>query len=177
MGVRLLAIAWGLTEASVFFIVPDVLLTYLVLKDPRRAAKACLWVLVGSLVGGTAMFCWGNYDLKGTEEFLTQIPAIDEELLNKVEQQIDDDGVKATFFGPITGRPYKIYAVYAGAKDISFPSFLLVSIPARLLRFILLTWITWWVANKLLTKLQTRQKAFVLTAVWIAFYSWYFSVM
>ena len=31
------------------------------------------------------MFCWGNYDLKGAEEFLTQIPAIDEELLNKVD--------------------------------------------------------------------------------------------
>ena len=123
------------------------------------------------------MFCWGNYDLKGTEEFLTQIPAIDEELLNKVEQQIDDDGVKATFFGPITGRPYKIYAVYAGAKDISFSSFLLVSIPARLLRFILLTWITWWIANKLLPKLQTRKQAFVLTAVWISFYSWYFAIM
>ena len=173
MGVKLLAIAWGLAEATVFFIVPDVLLTYLALKDPRRATKACLWTLVGGIV----MFCWGHYDPKSAAGFLTQIPAIDEELLNKVEQQIDDDGVKATFFGPMAGRPYKIYAVYAGAKDISFPSFLLVSIPARLLRFILLTWITWWVANKLLTKLQTRQKAFVLTAVWIAFYSWYFSVM
>ena len=169
----LLAIAWGLIEASVFFIVPDILLTYLALKDPRRATKACLW----ALVGGTAMFSWGNYDLKGAERFLTEIPAIDKQLLQKVEGQIENDGVKATFYGPITGRPYKIYAVYAGAKDISFPSFLLVSIPARLLRFILLTWITWWVANKLLTKLQTRQKAFVLTAVWIAFYSWYFATM
>ena len=123
------------------------------------------------------MFCWGHYDPKSAAGFLAQIPAIDEELLNKVEQQIDDDGVKAIFFGPIAGRPYKIYAVYAGAKDISFPSFLLVSIPARLLRFILLAGITWWVASKLLTKLQTRKKAFVLTAVWIAFYSCYFAIM
>ena len=67
------------------------------------------------------MFCWGHYDPKSAAGFLTEIPAIDEELLNKVEQQIDDDGVKATVFGPIAGRPYKIYAVYAGAKDISFP--------------------------------------------------------
>ena len=174
---NLLAIAWGLIEASVFFIVPDILLTYLAIKNPRRATKACLWALVGALVGGTAMFYWGNYDLKGAERFLTEIPAIDKQLLQKVEEQIENDGVKATFYGPTAGRPYKIYAVYAGAKDISFPSFLLVSIPARLLRFILLTWITWWVASKLLTKLQTRQKAFVLTAVWIAFYSWYFATM
>lgn len=174
---NLLAIAWGLAEAIVFFIVPDVLLTYLALKDPKRATKACIWTLVGALVGGTAMFCWGNYDPKAAEGFLAEIPAIDEKLLNKVEQQIENNGVKATFYGPIAGRPYKIYAVYAGAKDISFPSFLLVSIPARLLRFILLAWITWWVASKLLTKLQTRKKAFVLTAVWIAFYSCYFAIM
>lgn len=172
-----LAIAWGLIEGSVFFIVPDILLTYLALKDPRRATKACLWALVGALVGGTAMFCWGNYNLKGAEGFLTEIPAIDKQLLQKVEGQIENDGVKATFYGPITGRPYKIYSVYAGAKGISFPSFLLVSIPARLLRFILLTWITWWVASKLLAKLQVRSRTLILSGIWIAFYGWYFSVM
>ena len=174
---NLLAIAWGLMEASVFFIVPDILLTYLALKDPRRATKACLWALVGALVGGTAMFCWGNYNLKGAEGFLTEILAIDKQLLKKVEGQIENDGVKATFYGPITGRPYKIYSVYAGAKGISFPSFLLVSIPARLLRFILLTWITWWVASKLLAKLQVRSRTLILSGIWIAFYGWYFSVM
>ncbi|MFP6892138.1 MAG: hypothetical protein VCA18_00205, partial [Opitutales bacterium] len=96
---NLLAIAWGLVEATVFFIVPDVLLTYLALKDPRRATKACIWTLVGALVGGTAMFCWGNYDPKGAEGFLAEIPAIDEKLLHKVEQQIENNGVKATFYG------------------------------------------------------------------------------
>jgi len=123
------------------------------------------------------MFCWGNYNLKGAEGFLTEIPAIDKQLLQKVEGQIENDGVKATFYGPITGRPYKIYSVYAGAKGISFPSFLLVSIPARLLRFILLTWITWWVASKLLAKLQVRSRTLILSGIWIAFYGWYFSVM
>ena len=177
MGVKLLAIAWGLAEATVFFIVPDVLLTYLALKDPRRATKACLWTLVGALVGGIVMFCWGHYDPKSAAGFLTQIPAIDEELLNKVEQQIDDDGVKATFFGPMAGRPYKIYAVYAGGKDVKFLTFFLISIPARLLRFILLTWITWWVASKLLAKLQVRSRTLILSGIWIAFYGWYFSVM
>ena len=75
---NLLAIAWGLVEATVFFIVPDVLLTYLALKDPRRATKACIWTLVGALVGGIVMFCWGHYDPKSAAGFLTQIPAIDE---------------------------------------------------------------------------------------------------
>ena len=173
MGVNLLAIAWGLIEASVFFIVPDILLTYLALKDPRRATKACLW----ALVGGTAMFSWGNYDLKGAERFLTEIPAIDKQLLQKVEGQIENDGVKAIFYGPIAGRPYKIYAVYAGGKEVDSLTFFLISIPARLLRFILLTWITWWVASKLLAKLQARSRTFILSGIWIAFYGWYFSVM
>ncbi|MFP6887223.1 MAG: hypothetical protein VB997_06650 [Opitutales bacterium] len=174
---KFLAVVWGLAEATIFFIVPDVLLTYLALKDPRRATRASLWALTGALVGGTAMFCWGAYDIDSAEKFLKRIPAIDGNLLNEVERQVEVSGARATFAGPIAGRPYKIYAVYSGAKEIDFPSFFLISIPARLLRFILLTWITWWVASKLLAKLQTRSTTFILSGIWIAFYGWYFSVM
>ena len=35
MKVKFLAAFWGLAEATIFFIVPDILLTYLALKDPR----------------------------------------------------------------------------------------------------------------------------------------------
>ena len=174
---KFLAVVWGLAEATIFFIVPDVLLTYLALKDPRRATKACLWALAGALVGGTAMFCWGAYDIDSAEKLLERIPAIDGNLLNEVERQVEVSGARATFIGPIAGRPYKIYAVYAGGKEVDFLTFFLISIPARLLRFILLTWITWWVASKLLAKLQTQTRAFILSGIWIAFYSWYFSVM
>ena len=85
------------------------------------------------------MFCWGAYDIGSAEKFLKRIPTIDGNLLNDVERQVEASGARATFGGPIAGRPYKIYAVYAGGKEVNFPSFFLISIPAHLLRFILLT--------------------------------------
>ena len=85
------------------------------------------------------MFCWGAYDIGSADQFLKRIPAIDGNLLNEVEGQVEASGARATFGGPIAGRPYKIYAVYAGGKEVNSPSFFLISIPAHLLRFILLT--------------------------------------
>ena len=41
--------------------------------------------------------------------------------------------------GPVRGTPYKIYAVEWGARGGSVPAFLLVSVPARWLRFVLTT--------------------------------------
>ena len=35
MGVNLVAFFWGLAEATLFFIVPDVFLTHLAIKIPR----------------------------------------------------------------------------------------------------------------------------------------------
>ena len=50
MGMRLkyLLAIWGLAEATVFFIVPDVILSFVALKEGKRATKLCLWTLAGA---------------------------------------------------------------------------------------------------------------------------------
>ena len=48
-----LAAIWGAAEATLFFIVPDVFLSWLALSDRRQALIACLYALLGALVGGT----------------------------------------------------------------------------------------------------------------------------
>jgi len=119
LGVNALAAAWGFAEATVFFIVPDVLLTLLGLRDGRRATWACLWALCGALAGGTVMYAWGFVDVPSAENLLVRIPAIDEGMLGDVKRQMDQDGTMAILVGPILGRPYKIYATYAGATGVS----------------------------------------------------------
>lgn len=178
MGVRTkyLAAVWGLAEATVFFIVTDVLLTSVALKDGKRATKLCLWALGGALVGGAIMFWWGSHDKESAENLLAKIPAIDFEMLEEVEGQVVEDGVEAAFIGPLTGRPYKIYATYAGSSGENLAVFLLVSVPARLLRFLALAWLTTAISKSLLRKKSSHFKTLLLTAIWVGFYGWYFSV-
>ena len=45
-----LAFAWGLAEATFFFIVPDVLLTRVALRDFHASVIASLWSVAGALV-------------------------------------------------------------------------------------------------------------------------------
>ena len=177
MKLKYLAAAWGLAEATVFFIVPDVLLTFVALQNGKRATKLCLWTLGGALVGGTIMFWWGSHDKGVAEDLLVEIPAIDLAMLEKVEGQIEEGGAKALFVGPITGRPYKIYAVNAGGTGVSYVTFLLVIVPTRLLRFLALAWLTTAISKSLLRKKSPRFKTLLQIAIWMGFYTWYFSVM
>jgi len=52
--------AWGFAEATLFFIVPDLLLTFIALYSFRRSVKVLAFILLGALVGGTLMFCAGQ---------------------------------------------------------------------------------------------------------------------
>jgi len=45
----LVAALWGLAEATLFFIVPDVFLSLVALRDRRAALVACGWAIPGHL--------------------------------------------------------------------------------------------------------------------------------
>ena len=51
-----IAAAWGLAEATLFFIVPDVLLTWLAGFRPRLVWRAVAACLGGALLGGLLMY-------------------------------------------------------------------------------------------------------------------------
>ncbi len=177
MKLKYLVAIWGLAEATVFFIVPDVLLTCVALKDGKRATKLCLWTLGGALLGGMVMFWWGFHDKESTENLLVEIPAINLAMLEEVEKQVGQGGAKAVFIGPLTGRPYKTYAAYAGATGVSFVTFLLISVPARLLRFLALAWLTAAISKSFLGKVKEGPKLLLLSGIWLSFYTWYFWIM
>lgn len=177
MKLRYLAAIWGLAEATIFFIVPDVLLTLLALKDGKRATVLSFWTLGGALLGGTIMFWWGSHDKEAAEELLVEIPAISPAMLDKVETQVEEAGAKASFIGPLTGRPYKIYATYAGSSGENLGIFLLISVPARLLRFLVLAWLTTAIAKGPLRKVRAGHRTLFCVAIWLSFYLWYFGAM
>jgi membrane protein YqaA with SNARE-associated domain len=172
-----LAFAWGLAEATFFFLVPDVLLTLIGCRSLRPAIKATLASLAGALLGGAVMHAFGRVAIDEARIFLDHIPAIDTSLTGEVARQIDERGLIAVMLGPLRGIPYKIYAVECGARGESLITFLLVSIPARYIRFLLATIAAHVVARMIepLTRRRARIEVMIWAVAWAAFYSFYFS--
>jgi membrane protein YqaA with SNARE-associated domain len=177
MGLKLTALIWGLAEATFFFIVPDVLLTFVCLKDRRQATRLCFWALGGALAGGVIMFTWGAIQKDSAVHLLEHVPAISQPLIEEIDHQVKTHGAMATLAGPLAGKPYKVYAVQAGAAGVSLPVFLLISIPARLLRFLLATWASSVIFNGIFRTMGPGKRQLLLCCAWIAFYFWFFSIM
>ncbi len=168
----LLALVWGFAEATLLFIVPDVLITWLALRSGRRAWHACLWVLAGALIGGSAMWLWGRNDSAAALRALDAIPAISAEMCARVAHEIRQDGAVSLLRGPIRGVPYKIYAVQAGAVGMPLWSFLAISVPARLARFIIIAALTV-LACRVFSKAPLSARRAIHLGLWTAFYAWY----
>ena len=65
-----LSVLWGLAEATVFFLVPDILLTALGCRALASALKATVAALAGALIGGTAMYLLGYNSPDEARSFL-----------------------------------------------------------------------------------------------------------
>ncbi|MEW6119717.1 MAG: hypothetical protein AB1593_06485 [Pseudomonadota bacterium] len=172
-----LALLWGLAEATLFFIVPDVLLSLLALKDRRRAWIACGYAVAGAVLGGGLMYAWAVHDPAQIRSLLVSIPAISPELLDQVRAQLDSLGYASLFAGAFSGVPYKLYASEAGAAALPLAGLFVVTIPARALRFLLVVAAVNWIARRGLGGWTHARRVALLLAGWGVFYGGYFSVM
>lgn len=172
-----LAWFWGFAEATVFFIVPDVLISWLAIESYKRAFKASLWVLCGALLGACLLWFPGRTDPDSLRSIFVALPAIDDAMISSVQSQIEENGLVALFLGPLRGTPYKIYAVEAANLGYGLAVFLLISIPARLSRFLLVGVIAGALGQLARKKLSLRAARIVHVVFWIALYTWFFNVM
>jgi membrane protein YqaA with SNARE-associated domain len=136
---RPIAATWGFAEATLFFVVPDVALTFLALRFRRIAFVACLWAFTGALVGGAVMYLWGRYSPATAEMVLERVPGVDRRMILRVRGELEQNGAWAVVLGPLKTTPYKIYAVEAGSLGTSPLTVLAASFPSRLGRFLLAT--------------------------------------
>ena len=166
-GPALLAFAWGFAEATFFFFVPDVVLSFLALRGVPMALRASVAALLGALIGGAAMYAWGSAAAPSARAFLTYIPGIHADLVSSVNGQIAAEGWLAVLLGPVRGTPYKIYAIEWGAAHGSLLTFLAVSVPARYIRFL--------GSTLLAGAFRQWLRPWFLALLWIVFYAFYFA--
>ena len=171
-----LAFFWGLAEGTFFFVVPDVVISLAALLRPGRAWRHVVAAIAGAVLGGALLFNWSTQNPAGAREAVAHVPFVTAPMFERVHESYQAHGLGAVFRGPLTGTPYKIYAVEA-PEFVSRTTFLLGTVPARGERF-LVVWIVFGVAGVVLRRYlgwTASQLALRHAAFWVLFYAFYWS--
>lgn len=174
----ILAFAWGVAEGTLFFFVPDVLISLAAALDPRRAWKHVIAAALGAVLAGAIMFGWAVRDPVVARDAVARVPFVSARMLANAESRYQSHGIGALFIAAVTGVPYKIYAVVAPAH-VSEPAFLLATFPARAYRFVAVWAIAGlfgaWLRNS--RRLTPSQILAIHIGMWTVFYAIYWSVI
>jgi len=173
------AFVWGFAEGTLFFLVPDVILTFIGLKrGARSAAFASLIAAIGAACGGTVMYLWSARDPAAAQQAVLAVPAISDAMYAAAREAMQTHGwFVATFEGPLTSTPYKVYATLAPHVGAPLPAFALASIIARLPRFLAVSIGVALIGRVLRRWFSERQRLWVLIGAWLLFYAAFFARM
>lgn len=177
LGSKSIAIIWGFSEATFFFIVPDVYLSYAAMGGYKKALLLCIYTAIAATSGGIVVYFLSMFFPEKMFLFLDYIPAISQNTIHTAGNFIQDGVLSGMTHGAITGVPYKIFAVYAGETRISLPLFIACSFIARSLRFFIVICISALIYNMGMKNLDIKDKKFINTLFWCCFYIGYFSMM
>jgi hypothetical protein len=172
------AFVWGVAEATLFFIVPDVLLSYIGVRHSARAtARASLIAAIGAACGGVILYLWSQADPTAAIAAVSAVPAISDEMMAVARNAMTENWFYATVLGPLTSTPYKVFAVYAPHAGVPpLWAFAIGSVFARLPRFLLVGLGSGVIADALRRRVSERVILIILAVSWIAFYTLFFMV-
>lgn len=168
----LAAFLWGVAESTWFFVVADVLLTFIALRFGFRAAiAASLAAALGALCGGAYLWSLATNDPPAALDILDSVPFISPGLIEHgIAIMTAPSWPFGMLKGSFTGIPYKVFAVGAGQEMIPLGWFLAASLPVRLVRFALasaaIALADAWIGQKM----SRPRKTLVLLLFWLVFY-------
>ena len=173
-----LGFLWGFAEGTLFFIIPDLVITVAALFSFKQSLKQLGVVLAGSLLGGWVVFSLAARDYPAARKAVAGVPFVSERMFQVTRSDYETSGVWALCKGPLSGIPYKVYAVEAPGHA-SLLSFLSVSIPGRLERLVI-TWVLFAGVGLALRKPIARHVGLAVLGYglyWISVYAYYWSVI
>jgi membrane protein YqaA with SNARE-associated domain len=170
------AAIWGVAEATLFFIVPDVLITFAVVRfGLRRGLVLAVVAAAFASLAGLGMWFWGHNDPAAARHVMLLVPAIGPDLLARAAREVAHGWPLHLVTGAMTGVPYKLYAVEAGARGINPVLFVPMSFVARLTRFAV-TALLLAAGRWLLLKVNRPNWVYPMWALaWFATYAFYFT--
>ena len=167
---------WGFAEGVVFFIVPDVYISFAALFALRTGTVAWLFSIAGSVAAIPVIYL--VMAMLGLDylAFLRLLPGISNALINRVEGVLAAEGLPCAPFLVLGGVPLKLYAALAFSLGLSLGSVLLWTVFARIVR--IAPTFAAVAATRLLFRRQidTHASAWFagLSLFWLVFYVFYF---
>jgi hypothetical protein len=169
-----LVFAWGVAEAIVFPVVPDVLLCLLALVVPDRAARLFAAAIAGALVGSALLYLFALAFPAGAESLVLAVPGISSSMLDAARAAVGG-GSPLALAGVGFGIPLKVYTV-AWAGGPAAPLALLVGVVANRLTRIGPDVVVAWALGRLAPDWLRRHDRAVLAAYalfWLLVYAFY----
>lgn len=172
------AFIWGLAEGTLFFFVPDVLLSLIGMqRGAKAAAIACGWAAVGAAAGGIIMFAWSVAAPEAAYAAVLAVPAVSAEMGAAAHRAMQDQGwFIATLQGPLSRTPYKLYAVIAPHVGAPLWLFAVASLIARLPRFLIVSLGCAAIAHWLGPRVSIQRLTWGLGLGWVLFYIAFFAL-
>ena len=166
---------WSAAEAAIFFIVADVPISWIAVRSGTRAALlAALVAALASVAGTLAVLFWASRDPAGAAATMAALPGIDPALVSEAAS-LYAQGFDAVLAGSFSGIPFKLFGLEAAKQGGIL--FVLFSPLLRVPRFLAIAVFVGGVSHFLKRWMSVRQRLALLLVLWVAFYSWYFSVM
>jgi hypothetical protein len=169
----LLAFAWGFAEATLFFVVADVVLSWIALRRGlRTAAAAAMAAALGAMIGGQVLYAWSVRAPAQATQAVEAVPAVHAGAVARAETAMREGtwwavALKASFSG---GDPYKVYAAAAPRIGVSAAALAVVTPLIRLPRFLLIGLIFALLAPLIRRRLPERLILPVFVGGWSLFY-------
>lgn len=122
---------WGFAEGTVFFLISEVGLAAAVMRFPARWWQLAAETLVGLLAGGALTHQLAFMHTEKMTALLTRLPGHPPALLEKIRQDLLARGWGALTLALLAPRPFKFYALAAGASDMNVFALLATGVVAR----------------------------------------------
>jgi hypothetical protein len=140
----LLAFLWGIAEASLFFVVPDMPVSLIALARGGRAGmRAAVAAAAGATVGGVALALFASHAPQAAIALVDAVPAISPAMIARLQGMMAAADSAAGLAGvmilaSLSGIPYKIAAASAPGLGIPVWELALLTPLVRLPRFVAL---------------------------------------
>jgi hypothetical protein len=166
------ALLWGAAEATLFFIVPDVLIAWAALRRGVCAgALAALFATAGAAAGGAVVYAWSAQAPAAAARVIEAVPAVPANAVADAAAELRSGGFAAALSGAFRGKPYKVWSAAAPHAGWTLPSWLAAAAPIRLPRFLVVVAGFALLGAALRGRLCQRTIASLFAGGWALFYA------